>query len=356
MQVHDLARHLQRSRPRGRGDHPHPRPRGDRRRPGAPHRRAAAALRRPLHPKAFRLVAELLERERVDVAHFHGGIVSPARLPRGPGGPAGPASRPSSPSTACGATPRRSFAALDRVGRLDGVADRALGGQRRRRRAAAPHRRARPSGAGAPQRDRQPGLGGRARRARPRRGRAGLGDAAGAPQAAPAAAQDDLAGPRAAPGDVRLRVVVIGEGPERPQLEKYVRTHGLGRGRRPGRSPQPRRDPRRCSPGPTSSWPRPTSSRSASPPSRPARGAAGGGQGPHRDPGVRGARSGGAARPSPTPTWSSSCCASSGTASCACCITKNNREVPSPVDWSAVVARNVDAYRTARRILDERSA
>jgi glycosyltransferase involved in cell wall biosynthesis len=33
---------------------------------------------------------------------------------------------------------------------------------------------------------------------------------------------------RALPPDVRLRVVIIGDGPERPQLEKYLRTHGLG--------------------------------------------------------------------------------------------------------------------------------
>lgn len=29
------------------------------------------------------------------------------------------------------------------------------------------------------------------------------------------------------PGDIRLRVVIIGEGPERPQLEKYLRSNGL---------------------------------------------------------------------------------------------------------------------------------
>jgi glycosyltransferase involved in cell wall biosynthesis len=33
---------------------------------------------------------------------------------------------------------------------------------------------------------------------------------------------------RALPPDVRLRVVIIGDGPERPQLEKYLGTHGLG--------------------------------------------------------------------------------------------------------------------------------
>ncbi len=77
MQVHDLARHLQ-----GAGHEvvvvtPTP---GPAVMDGVRVQRIDVPLLPfdiPFTPKAFRLVAEILERERVDVAHFHCGIASP---------------------------------------------------------------------------------------------------------------------------------------------------------------------------------------------------------------------------------------------------------------------------------------
>jgi glycosyltransferase involved in cell wall biosynthesis len=77
MQVHDLARHLQ-----GAGHEvvvitPTP---GPAVMDGVRVQRIDVPLLPfdiPFTPKAFRMVADLLERERVDVAHFHGGIASP---------------------------------------------------------------------------------------------------------------------------------------------------------------------------------------------------------------------------------------------------------------------------------------
>ena len=347
MQVHDLARHLQ-----GAGHEvvvitPTP---GPAVMDGVRVHRIDVPLLPfdiPFTPKAFRLVADLLERERVDVAHFHGGIVCP--LAYGAARAAQRAGIPTVITIHCMwsyATPV--FAALDRVGHwtewpvvLSAVSDVAAEPIRR---IAGPDREVMvlPNGIDNDQwvvepADRDPSVVTLvsvmrlAPRKRPlqllkmiRRVVARLGP------------------------EVTLQVVIIGEGPERPQLEKFLARQRAHRGRRAGRPAQPRGDPRASSPAATSSWRRPTSSRSASPRSRP--GAPGcpvvakartgirefvehGREGllasdrrrhgrpahPHR-PRRR------AARPSSPSTTAST---------------------PSPVDWSEVVARNVAAYRVA---------
>ena len=77
MQVHDLAQHLQRAGHQVVVITSTPGPElidGVR-----VHRMDVPLLPMdiPYTPATFRLVAELLDRENVDVAHFHGGIVSP---------------------------------------------------------------------------------------------------------------------------------------------------------------------------------------------------------------------------------------------------------------------------------------
>jgi glycogen synthase len=77
MQVHDLAQHLQEAGHEVMVITPTSGPDDV---DGVPVHRLDVPLlpfNIPFTPKTFRLVAELLERERVDVAHFHGGIVSP---------------------------------------------------------------------------------------------------------------------------------------------------------------------------------------------------------------------------------------------------------------------------------------
>jgi glycosyltransferase involved in cell wall biosynthesis len=180
----------------------------------------------PFTPKAFRLVADLLERERVEVAHFHGGIASP--LAYGAARAAQRAGIPTAITVHCMwsyATP--AFAALDRVGHwtewpvvLSSVSNVAAEPIRR---IAGPDREVMvlPNGIDNAQwviepADRDPSVVTLvsvmrlAPRKRPlqllkmiRRVVARLGP------------------------EVTLKVIIIGEGPERPQLEKFLRTNGL---------------------------------------------------------------------------------------------------------------------------------
>jgi glycosyltransferase involved in cell wall biosynthesis len=180
----------------------------------------------PFTPKAFRLVADLLERERVDVAHFHGGIASP--LAYGAARAAQRAGIPTVVTVHCMwsyAAP--AFAALDRLGHwtewpavLSAVSDVAAEPIRR---IAGPDRDVivLPNGIdndawAVEPTDRDPSVVTvvsvmrLAPRKRPlqllkmvRRVVDRLGD------------------------DVALSVIVIGEGPERRQLEKFLRANGL---------------------------------------------------------------------------------------------------------------------------------
>ena len=96
-------------------------------------------------------------------------------------------------------------------------------------------------------------------------------DAAGAAQAAAAAAADAAPGP--ATGcrpSIDLRAVIVGEGRQRPAMERYLRRHRMaGWVELPGRLPR-HAGSGRCSSGPTSSSRRRRWSRSASRPWRPA--------------------------------------------------------------------------------------
>jgi len=226
MQVHDLARHLQ-----GAGHEvvvitPTP---GPAVMDGVRVRRIDVPLLPfdiPFTPKAFRLVAEIIREEGVDVAHFHGGIASP--LAYGAARAAQAAGVPTVVTVHCMwsyATPV--FAALDRVGRwtewpavLSAVSDVAA---QPLRRIAGPDRDVivLPNGIDNDQWAVEP--------------------VERDPSVVTVVSVMRLA-PRKRPlqllkmvrkvvsrldGEVGLRVVVIGEGPERPQLEKYLRTNGL---------------------------------------------------------------------------------------------------------------------------------
>jgi glycosyltransferase involved in cell wall biosynthesis len=226
MQVHDLARHL-----RGAGHEvvvitPTPGPAAM---DGVRVQRIDVPLLPfdiPFTPKAFRLVGELLERERVDVAHFHGGIASP--LSYGAARAAQQAGIPTVVTVHCMwsyAAP--AFAALDRLGHwtdwpavLSAVSDVA----------AEPIRRI-----AGPDRDvivLPNGIDNDAWAVEP---------AERDPSIVTVVSVMRLA-PRKRPlqllkmvrrivarldGDVTMRVVIIGEGPERPQLEKFLRSNGL---------------------------------------------------------------------------------------------------------------------------------
>ena len=180
----------------------------------------------PFTPRAFRLVAELLEREDVDVAHFHGGLASP--LAYGAARAAQRAGVPTVITVHCMwsyATPI--FAGLDRVGDwttwpvvFSAVSDVA----------AQPIRRV--VGSDRPVVVLPNGIDGAAWEVEP---------APRDPSVVTLVSVMRLA-PRKRPlqllkmirrvvgrigSDTTLRVVIIGDGPERPQLEKFLRTNDL---------------------------------------------------------------------------------------------------------------------------------
>ncbi len=180
----------------------------------------------PFTPRAFRLVADLLEREQVDVAHFHGGIASPlaylaARAAQQVG-------IPTVITVHCMwsyATP--AFAGLDRIGHwstwpvvLSAVSDVA----------AQPIRRL--AGPDQPVVVLPNGIDEAAWRVEHVESDPGTVTLVSVMRLAPRKRPlqmlrmirrvVDRVGP-----DLTLRVIVIGDGPERPQLEKFLRTHGL---------------------------------------------------------------------------------------------------------------------------------
>jgi glycosyltransferase involved in cell wall biosynthesis len=180
----------------------------------------------PFTPKAFRLVAELLERERVEVAHFHGGIASP--LSYGAARAAQRAGIPTVVTVHCMwsyAAP--AFALLDRVGHwtqwpavLSSVSDVA----------AEPIRRI-----AGPDRDvivLPNGIDNDAWAVEPVERDPSVVTVVSvmrlAPRKRPLQLLKMIRRVVERIGDeVALRVVVIGEGPERPQLEKFLRSNGL---------------------------------------------------------------------------------------------------------------------------------
>ena len=272
----------------------------------------------PFTPKSFRMTADVLQREQVDVAHFHGGIASP--LSYAAAYRTQKAGLPTVITTHCMwsyVTPI--FGALDRLGHWSRWDARVLGRQRRRRRADRAHRRTRAGGAGAAQRHRPGRLGRRARRPRSPRRAHRLRHAPGAAQAPAAPAADDQ---RAAHSACRRRSAcaldIVGRGPgaalaralpgaARPRRRRLAR-----RAAHPGRDPgavRPVRHLRR--PG----QPRIVRHRR---PRGPLRRRARRRQGAHGDPRVRRARPGGPARRLRRTTWSTSCSAWSATRSCGC--------------------------------------
>lgn len=345
MQVHDLARHLQ-----GAGHEvvvitPTP---GPTVMDGVRVQRIDVPLLPfdiPFTPKAFRLVADLLERERVDVAHFHGGIASPlAYLAARAAQLAG---IPTAITVHCMwsyATP--AFAALDRAGHwtqwpvvLSAVSDVAA---QPIRRIAGPDREVLvlPNGIDNDQwvvepAERDPSVVTLvsvmrlAPRKRPlqllkmiRRVVARLGP------------------------EITLKVVIIGEGPERSQLEKFLRTNGLTEvvdlvGRRS-------REEIREIFGRSDVFVAPANLESFGIAALEARCAG--------LPVVAKARTGirefvvhgqEGLLASTDADMVDQLTRIVRDAELRAVITKNNREHPSPVDWSDVVARNVAAYRVA---------
>lgn len=226
MQVHDLARYLRAAGHEVVVITPTP---GPAVMDGVPVRRLDVPLLPfdiPFTPKAFRLVARAIQHEAVDVVHFHGGIASP--LTYGAAAGAQRAGVPSVVTVHCMwsyATPV--FAALDRVGGwtewpvvLSAVSDVAAEPLRR---IAGPDRDVivLPNGIDNDQWVVEP--------------------VERDPSVVTLVSVMRLA-PRKRPmqllkmihrvvarldGDVTLRVVIIGDGPERPQLEKFLRTNGL---------------------------------------------------------------------------------------------------------------------------------
>ena len=97
----------------------------------------------------------------------------------------------------------------------------------------------------------------------------GQRDAAGVAQAAASPCCGRSGAPaRRLPAGVRLRVVVVGDGPLRGRIERAVRRFGLERRRRAARPDGSRRHPRALPPARTSTSPPPCWSRSGSPRSR----------------------------------------------------------------------------------------
>jgi glycosyltransferase involved in cell wall biosynthesis len=179
----------------------------------------------PFTPRAFRLVAELLEREDVDVAHFHGGLASPLAY-----GAARAAQRGGVPTVVTVhcmwsyATPI--FAGLDRVGHwsewpavISAVSDVA----------AQPIRRV--AGPDHPVIVLPNGIDGAAWAVEPEPRDPSVVTLVSvmrlAPRKRPLQLLKMIRRVVNRIGDTTLRVVIIGDGPERPQLEKFLRTNDL---------------------------------------------------------------------------------------------------------------------------------
>lgn len=179
----------------------------------------------PFTPKAFRSVADLLDREQVDVAHFHGGIVSPLAY-----GAAFDAQRrgiPSVVTTHClwsYASPV--FAALDRLAHwsewnvvLSAVSDVA----------AAPLRRI--VGTARPVRVLPNGIDRAAWVVEPERDRDRPVTIVSvmrlAPRKRPLHLLKMIKRVHELVPTAELRTVIIGDGPERSSLERYLRAQGL---------------------------------------------------------------------------------------------------------------------------------
>jgi glycosyltransferase involved in cell wall biosynthesis len=179
----------------------------------------------PFTPRAFRLVAELLEREDVDVAHFHGGLASPLAY-----GAARAAQRGGVPTVVTVhcmwsyATPI--FAGLDRIGHwsewpavISAVSDVA----------AQPIRRV--AGPDHPVIVLPNGIDGAAWAVEPEPRDPSVVTLVSvmrlAPRKRPLQLLKMIRRVVNRIGDTTLRVVIIGDGPERPQLEKFLRTNDL---------------------------------------------------------------------------------------------------------------------------------
>jgi len=180
----------------------------------------------PFTPSTFRMVTDLLQEERVDVAHFHGGIASPlaylaARRAQALG-------IPTVVTVHCMwsyATPI--FAALDRAAGwsrwpvvLSAVSDVAAG----------PIRRI--AGPGRPVTVLPNGIDESTWRLEPAERDPSTVTLVSVMRLAPRKRPLQMLKMvrqvhESLPDDLRLKVVIIGDGPERPQLEKYLRTHGL---------------------------------------------------------------------------------------------------------------------------------
>lgn len=180
----------------------------------------------PFTPRTFRMVTDLLQQEQVDVAHFHGGLASPlaylaARRAQRLG-------IPTVVTVHCMwsyATPI--FAALDRGAHwsrwpvvLSAVSDVA----------AEPIRRI--AGPDRPVVVLPNGIDDAAWRIAPAERDPSTVTLVSvmrlAPRKRPLHLLRMVAGVHAAlPSGLRLRVVIIGDGPERPQLEKFIRSNGL---------------------------------------------------------------------------------------------------------------------------------
>lgn len=226
MQVHDLARHLQRAGHEVLVITPTD---GPSEVDGVPVHRLDVPLLPfsiPFTPKTFRLVSELLRQERIDVAHFHGGIVSPLAYLTAASAQA--RGIPTVVTTHClwsYATPV--FALLDRAFRwsewnavLSAVSDVA----------AAPIRRI--AGDGREVLVLPNGIDNRSWQVEPietdPRTVTLVSVMRLAPRKRPLQLLKMIRKVRDRAPEVRLRLLVIGDGPERPSLERYIRAQGLG--------------------------------------------------------------------------------------------------------------------------------